>query len=245
MEIRRDNIYIYLWEELNTVYVGRTINPKSRHYTHKHRESEKTYKFSSEHGVEHPKMIIIENDLTIEEGVEREKYWIDYYKTNSAYNVLNITCGGQKGRQKNILTEEEKLKQRKEYYQKNKEKILAYSKLYRKNNAEKIKEKQHSYYKLHKKPHIVKTKEEIKLQQKKYRESHKEEINLKKKAYRETHREEIKLQQKKYRESHKEKIKQYEISRKEKLKKYYQDNKKHIKESQKKYREKIKSINII
>ena len=215
MEIRRDNIYIYLWEELNTVYVGRTINPKSRHYTHKHRESEKTYKFSSEHGVEHPKMIIIENDLTIEEGVEREKYWIDYYKTNSAYNVLNITCGGQKGRQKNILTEEEKLKQRKEYYQKNKEKILAYSKLYRKNNAEKIKEKQHSYYKLHKKPHIVKTKEEIKLQQKKYRESHKE------------------------------KIKQYEISRKEKLKKYYQDNKKHIKESQKKYREKIKSINII
>ena len=70
----RDNIYIYLWEEFNTVYVGRTVNPKGRHYQHKHRESEKTYQFSSEHHVEHPKMIIIESDLSLGEGIEREKY---------------------------------------------------------------------------------------------------------------------------------------------------------------------------
>ena len=83
MEGKFDSIYIYLWEEFNTVYVGRTINPKGRHYQHKHRETELTYKFSSEHHVEHPKMIIIENDLTIEEGVEREKYWINEYRENT------------------------------------------------------------------------------------------------------------------------------------------------------------------
>ena len=77
MANKRDNIYIYLWEEFNTIYVGRTINPKSRHYQHRHIVTESTYKFSSEHHVEHPKMIIIENDLSVEEGIEREKYWIN------------------------------------------------------------------------------------------------------------------------------------------------------------------------
>ncbi len=90
---RRDNIYIYLWEEFNTVYIGRTVNPKGRHYAHKHRETEPTYKFSSEHHVEHPKMIIIESDLAIEEGVEREKYWINYY-SGTDYNVLNTLKSG-------------------------------------------------------------------------------------------------------------------------------------------------------
>ena len=66
MKENRDNIYIYIWEELNTVYIGRTVNPKGRHYQHKHRESEKTYQFSSENHVEHPKMTILENDLSLD-----------------------------------------------------------------------------------------------------------------------------------------------------------------------------------
>ena len=97
MSERRDNIYIYLWEEFNTIYIGRTINPKGRHYAHKHRNTERTYQFSSEHHVEHPKMIIIENDLTIEEGIEREKYWINEYRNNTPYNVLNKVEGGSIG----------------------------------------------------------------------------------------------------------------------------------------------------
>ena len=110
MEHKTDNIYIYLWEEFNTIYIGRTINPKSRHYQHRHIPTEKTYKFSIEHGVEHPKMVIIENNLTIDEGAEREKYWIEYYRNNASYNVLNKTSGGQIGSQKakKTLTEEEK-----------------------------------------------------------------------------------------------------------------------------------------
>ena len=68
MNEKIDNIYIYIWEEFSTIYVGRTKNPKKRHYQHKTRECDKTYKFSSEHHVEHPPMIILENDLTIEEN---------------------------------------------------------------------------------------------------------------------------------------------------------------------------------
>ena len=113
MKDKLDSIYIYIWEEFNTIYIGRTVNPKGRHYAHKNRESERTYQFSSEHGVEHPPMIIIENDLTLEEGVEREKYWINYYREDGRYEVLNKTNGGEIGGQLSTLTEEEKKEKRK------------------------------------------------------------------------------------------------------------------------------------
>jgi hypothetical protein len=140
MEGKKDNIYVYLWEEFNTVYIGRTKNPKSRHYAHKHRETEKTYQFSSKHHVEHPKMIIIENDLTIEEGVEREKYWIDHYRNKTNYNVLNIRVGGQVGNQHRVYTDEEMKEHKRKYYQENKEKRKEYQKKYYSENKEKIKE---------------------------------------------------------------------------------------------------------
>lgn len=35
MKNKKDNIYVYIWEKYNTIYIGRTINPKSRHYQHK------------------------------------------------------------------------------------------------------------------------------------------------------------------------------------------------------------------
>ena len=205
MDERKDNIYIYLWEEFNTIYVGRTINPKSRHYTHRHRESERTYQFSSEHHVEHPKMIIIENDLTIEEGIEREKYWIDYYKENTPYNVLNITCGGQKGRRISNLTEEEKKERQKEYYQKNKEKILAYRKEYEKRNREKINKRNREWKKNHyiKKNRKIKTEEEKKLAKKLYRQKNREVINKKRR----------------------EEYQKIKGKRKEYFKKYYQEHK--------------------
>lgn len=116
MRNKKDNIYVYLWEDFNAVYVGRTVNPKSRHYQHKHIPTETTYKFSSEHGVEHPKMIIIENDLTIEEGAEREKYWINKYRENGSYYVINKTKGGEIGTSNGIKwTKEAVLKEAKKY----------------------------------------------------------------------------------------------------------------------------------
>ena len=161
MKEKIDNIYIYLWEEFKTVYIGRTINPKGRHYAHKHRKTESTYQFSSEHGVEHPKMIILENDLTIEEGVEREKYWIDYYRNNNNYVVLNKSCGGQIGGKKTNLTEEEKKQHQKEYYQKNKDRILEYTKNYAKTHKRKPSEKKKEYYKEYYKKYHQENREKI------------------------------------------------------------------------------------
>lgn len=179
MNERNDNIYVYLWEEFNTVYVGRTINPKLRHYQHRNRENEKTYKFSNEHHVEHPKMIIIENDLTIEEGVEREKYWIKYYIENTNYEVLNKTCGGQPGKKK-IHTDDEIKSRRKKYYQNNREKLLEYKKKYRSDFYNQVKEKEKEYSR--------KYYQNNKEKKKKYKEEHKEELKIKRKLYYQRHK---------------------------------------------------------
>ena len=242
MTENRDNIYIYIWEEFNTIYVGRTVNPKGRHYQHKHRETEPTYKFSSEHHVEHPKMIIIENDLTIEEGIEREKYWINYYKENSRYNVLNKSRGGQVGGQLMPLklTEEEKRERNRQYkieYNKtHKEERRMYNathreqrKKYYENNKEKINEKKlERYYKNHEEEKI-----RLKKNWKKYYEKHTDEIRKKDREryalnrdkklkyleeYRKTHRKELLEKKKAYREAHKEELRL-------KAKEYYKNNK--------------------
>lgn len=204
MKYKTDNIYIYLWEEFNTIYIGRTINPKGRHYAHKHRDTESTYQFSSEHHVEHPKMIIIENDLTVEEGVEREKYWINYYRENSPYKVLNKSCGGQVGTQKTKLTitEEEKKKRQREYYQKNKDRIIEYNRNYAKNHKRKFTDKKKEYNKKYSKEH----REKLRLKAKEYREEHREEILAQRKKYREENREKILAYKKEYRERHREEL---------------------------------------
>lgn len=202
MNDKRDNIYVYTWEEFNTVYVGRTVNPKSRHYQHRHIPTEKTYQFSSEHGVEHPKMIIIENDLTVEEGVEREKYWIDYYKEKS-FNILNKTCGGQIGKLSN-LSEEDKAERKKnygkEYYNSHKEEIKNkrgnYFKEYWIANKEKIKKQREEYKSIEE--NYNSDKEKRKERNRKYRETHKEELKMKNKIYREMHKDEIKKKKKIY-----------------------------------------------
>ena len=190
MSEKRDNIYIYLWENLNTVYVGRTVNPKSRHYQHRHNQTEKTYQFSSEHGLEHPKMIIVEKNLTIEEGVEREKYWINKYRENSTYNVLNKTEGGQVGKGK-MCTLNDIKEHQKEYRSKNRELLNSKSKKYYHTHKKSVQEYQKKYRNSHKdeRKKYLETNREYLLEQKreyykKYRETHKDEINQRMKKYR-------------------------------------------------------------
>ena len=220
MKEKKDNIYIYLWENFNTIYIGRTINPKSRHYQHKHRESEKTYQFSSEHHVEHPKMVIIENDLSVEEGIEREKYWIDYYKHNTSYSILNKTRGGQVGNLSD-LTDEERRENQKKYYQNNRKNKITYQKVYNENHKDKI----NKYRKEHK--------EEISQNKKKYYKENLEKIVL----YRETHKEEKRKYKKEYDKLNKEKRREYYLNNKEKIREYQNKNKEKIQIYQKNYRE--------
>lgn len=242
MKENRDNIYIYVWEEFNTIYIGRTVNPKGRHYQHKHRETEPTYKFSSEHHVEHPNMIIIENDLSLEKGIEREKYWISYYREESSYNVLNKSCGGQVGGQLMplALTEEEKRERNRlyklEYNKTHKEERRLYNaahkeqrKIYYNKNKEKLREKAlEKYYKNHEE-----NKEKSRENWKKYHINHVEEIKKKdreryaanknkkieyQKEYRRTHREELLAKKKLYREKHKEELRLKAKEYREKMK---------------------------
>ena len=237
MSNKRDNIYIYLWEEFNTIYVGRTVNPKGRHYAHKHRKTEPTYRFSIEHGVEHPKMLIIENDLTIEKGVEREKYWIKEYREHSPYEVLNKLDGGQTGFNKPIYTKEELNHHRKKYYEKNKEWLLAIQKKYYHSHKKEIKEKRKDYFKEYNDSHKEKYK--------KYREENNEKIKSYKKEYRNKNKEKISEQLKNWRNTHQNEIKKYYESHKEELlakkKAYREVHKEEIREYNKKYRQKLKN----
>lgn len=203
MEHKTDNIYIYLWEEFNTIYVGRTKNPKSRHYQHRHIPTESTYQFSSSHHVEHPKMIIIENDLSLEEGVERERYWISYYRENSPYNVLNRSRGGQTGRTPKYNEEERKERNRqlnRKYYNENREAKLSYMRNYREQHRDEIRERKKEYY-------VEKTRE-----QKKSREILKKILKVERETLRE-------IQEKRN-------VKKNELRRKEYNRKYYQSHRK-------------------
>lgn len=126
-------------------------------------------------------MIIIENDLTVEEGIEREKYWINYYRENSQYNVLNKTNGGEKGNvYKIFLTEEERKEKVKSYREAHKEEMRLYKKKYREEH-----------------------KEEIRAALKEYHEAHKQEHNIKSRKYYETNRKEILTKQKEKRKHEK------------------------------------------
>lgn len=250
MKENRDNIYIYLWEEFNTIYIGRTVNPKGRHYAHKTRESERTYQFSSEHHVEHPKMIIIENDLSVDEGIEREKYWIKYYKENGEYSVLNKSRGGQIGGQLKplTLTDEEKkecARQYKiEYNKTHKEERRIYNaahrdqrKKYYENNKEKIKKMQKKYYETHKDE--IQKKNEVNKEHnleywKQYYAKHTDEIRKKDRERYALNRDKKLKYLEEYRKTHKEEIlakkKEYREAHKEELRikamEYYRKNKK-------------------
>ena len=191
MSERKDNIYIYIWEELNTIYIGRTIDPKRRHRQHRSRERERTYQFSSKYGVKHPSMIILETNLSIDNGIERERYWIDYYRKNTQYNVLNKSYGGELG-SLGESNDEKRKQYLKEYYQKNKEKYRESERKYRQKHLEKVREKDRIRYYKNKTPRRLLTEEEKKIKSKEY-----------KKKYRETHKDKIRTYNKLYRENHK------------------------------------------
>ena len=91
-----DSIYIYKFPELNSVYIGRTIDIKGRHYSHKTDKDDIVYQFITEHKINIPEMEVIETNLTLLEGKEREVYWISFYKS-SEWNVINRNKGGSIG----------------------------------------------------------------------------------------------------------------------------------------------------
>ena len=92
---KNDSVYKYYWEETNTIYIGRTLmhRQKIRDNDHIFDYKDTVHKYAKENGLAVPPMEIIEENLTVKEGLEREDYWVNYYKERG-YNVLNIAKTG-------------------------------------------------------------------------------------------------------------------------------------------------------
>ena len=60
-------MYCYIFTETNSVYVGRTlmIRQDERHSRHLYDKDDTVRRHSVEHGLEVPKMVILEENLTI------------------------------------------------------------------------------------------------------------------------------------------------------------------------------------
>lgn len=92
---KNDSVYKYYWEETNSIYIGRTLmhRQKIRHNVHITSEKDTVFRYAKENGLTVPPMEIIEDNLTIKEGLDREDYWVNYYK-KKGYNVLNTAKTG-------------------------------------------------------------------------------------------------------------------------------------------------------
>ena len=95
-------VYIYLFENLNAVYIGRTVNLKHRDRVHRNGTNHSNgtiyydtiYKFAKENNVEILEPQIIENGLTAEESQEKEGFWVNYH-IERGFNVLNKAKTGK------------------------------------------------------------------------------------------------------------------------------------------------------
>lgn len=86
---RIDCVYSYYFKETNTIYIGRTINKKNRDYQHIFMtDRDSVAKYAKELGCAVPPMIIIEDYLTLKEGLEKEDFWKNYYE-EMGFNILN------------------------------------------------------------------------------------------------------------------------------------------------------------
>lgn len=112
--ITNNVIYAYKKKSTNKiVYVGQTTNLKDRHKQHVQYDpfniNAKEYDYPLSRGIrkygeDEYELIILEDNLSLQELNDKEKYWIQYYDTY--FNGYNQTLGG-KNPTKPIFTEKE------------------------------------------------------------------------------------------------------------------------------------------
>lgn len=94
-------VYAYIFKN-NSVYVGRTYNPKKRDEQHRtpqiHSNGTVTksavLKHSESTNLPIPEMTILEKNLTLRDSCEKEDYWVNSYR-NKGFNVLNKAKTGR------------------------------------------------------------------------------------------------------------------------------------------------------
>ena len=92
-----DSVYCYEFAEHKAAYVGRTLMYRQhiRDIEHGNYEKDAVYKFAHKHNCDIPKMQIIEENLTIQQGREHEDYWRKHYEA-LGYVMLNKAVTGAK-----------------------------------------------------------------------------------------------------------------------------------------------------
>lgn len=91
-----DSVYVYIFEETKTAYVGRTLIRRQKKRDKEHMfnlESDNVARYAKKMHVPVPPMKIIETDLTLEEGLAREDYWRKWYE-EQGYTMLNRSATG-------------------------------------------------------------------------------------------------------------------------------------------------------
>lgn len=91
-----DSVYVYIFEETRTAYVGRTLVRRQNKRDKEHlfnQESDSVAIFAKNHNIPVPPMIILESNLTLKEGLEREDYWRQWFE-QQGYSMLNKGATG-------------------------------------------------------------------------------------------------------------------------------------------------------
>jgi len=90
-----DSVYCYKFEEFHSIYVGRTLMYRQhlRDVEHHIMAEDTVLRFASMNNCPIPKMDILEENLTVEQGRIREDFWRRHYEAQE-WNVLNIGATG-------------------------------------------------------------------------------------------------------------------------------------------------------
>lgn len=87
-----DCVYAYEFESFHAVYVGRTLvrraKDRDKDKEHLFVDKDAVHIFAKKNNVQVPDMKILEDNLTLAEGVKKEGYYLDYYRKNG-WQILN------------------------------------------------------------------------------------------------------------------------------------------------------------
>jgi hypothetical protein len=178
LKIKMYKIYEIRCNETDEVYIGKTTRTlNDRLSQHK----EKGNNTSS-------KQIILRRDYIMSQidecDNEEESIFLESYYIRNTDNCVNIKIPGRNKKQYYDENKDEILERNKIYYGENREYFLEYAKEYREENRDEILEYAKEYYitnideiKKKRKERYEKNKDEILEKEKKYREKNKDEIN--------------------------------------------------------------------
>ena len=82
------NVYAYFFEDFHAVYIGLTKQLDIRDSQHHTTDNSQVHKFAKTHGIPIPQMTILEENISIDDSLIKEDFYVKKYK-EEGWNVLN------------------------------------------------------------------------------------------------------------------------------------------------------------